>query len=230
MSTIEEGKRGEDKEVTPKVASAGPLGMCSIDHSNLIVWLSAFALSVFVLSINNAGSSYLQLPNITVGLALTYGGIVQICAGWWDLTVGNSFGATAFCSYGALWLSYAANFLFNLTDFVVPDDPFAVDHAIGISLIGWEIFTFLMTLAALKTNGASLLLFVFVNITFILLILGKFFQLNEDIKGPNGLTKAGGVFGIFVALTAWYNAFAGLITLENSYFTLPVYDLSRKNK
>ncbi|RGB25086.1 ammonia transport outward protein 2-like [Rhizophagus diaphanus] len=188
MSTIEERKCGEDREVTPKVASAGPLGM----------WLCAFALSVFVLSINNVGSSYLQLPNIAVGLALTYGGIVQICAGWWDLTVGNSFGATAFCSYGALWLSYAANFLFNLTDFLVPDDPFAVDHAIGISLIGWEIW--------------------------------KFFQLSEDLKGPNGLTKAGGVFGIFVALTAWYNAFAGLITLENSYFTLPVYDLSRKNK
>jgi succinate-acetate transporter protein len=66
--------------------------------------------------------------------------------------------------------------------------------------------------------------------TLILLTLGKFFQLSEDASGPNELTKAGGVFGILTSLMAWYNAFAELITLENSYFTLPVYDLSRKNK
>lgn len=81
------------------------------------------------MSINNTGSPYLQLPNIVLGLALFYGGLVQIVAGWWDLTVGNSFGATAFCSYAALWLSYAATFFFHLTDFQVPDDPFAVEHS-----------------------------------------------------------------------------------------------------
>jgi succinate-acetate transporter protein len=62
-------------------------------------------------------------------LALFYGGLVQLLAGLWHLRVGNTFGATAACSFGAFWLSYSANFLFHLTDFQVPDDPFAVDHA-----------------------------------------------------------------------------------------------------
>jgi succinate-acetate transporter protein len=81
------------------------------------------------LSIQSTGSSILKLPNIVIGLALFYGGLVQIFAGWWQLRVGNTFGATATASYGALWLSYSANFIFNLTDFQVPGDPFAVDHA-----------------------------------------------------------------------------------------------------
>ncbi|GBB85470.1 hypothetical protein RclHR1_00120024 [Rhizophagus clarus] len=218
MSNLEEGKHGEVKKVTPKPASSGPLGLC------------AFALTTFVLSINNSGSTNLRLPDIVVGLALFYGGLVQLLAGLWHLRVGNTFGATAACSFGAFWLSYAANFIFRLTEFQVPDDPFAVDHAVGIYLLGWTIFTFLLTLAALKTNGATLLLFFFLNFAMVFLTLGKFFQLSEDAIGPNGLTRAGGVFGILTSLMAWYNAFAELITLENSYFTLPVYDLSRKNK
>ncbi|PKC61096.1 hypothetical protein RhiirA1_488508 [Rhizophagus irregularis] len=211
MTTLEEGKSGEFRtfeDTPPKVASSGPLGLC------------AFALTTFVLSINNSGSYYLQLPNIVVGLALFYGGLVQLIAGLWHLKAGNTFGATAAGSFGAFWLSYASNFIFRLTDFYIPEDPFAVDHAI----------TFLLTLAALKTNGATLLLFFFLNIAMVLLTLGKFYQLSEDVKGPNGLTKAGGVFGILTSLMAWYNAFAELITLETSYFTLPVYDLSHKRR
>ncbi|CAG8718812.1 2020_t:CDS:2 [Rhizophagus irregularis] len=218
MTTLEEGKSGEFRtfeDTSPKVASSG---------------LCAFALTTFVLSINNSGSYYLQLPNIVVGLALFYGGLVQLIAGLWHLKAGNTFGATAAGSFGAFWLSYASNFIFRLTDFYIPEDPFAVDHAIGIYLLAWTIFTFLLTLAALKTNGATLLLFFFLNTAMVLLTLGKFYQLSEDVKGPNGLTKAGGVFGILTSLMAWYNAFAELITLETSYFTLPVYDLSHKRR
>ncbi|RGB25087.1 ammonia transport outward protein 2-like [Rhizophagus diaphanus] len=160
--------------------------------------LCAFALTTFVLSINNSGSYYLQVPNIIVGLALFYGGLVQLIAGLWHLKAGNTFGATAAGSFGAFWLSYASNFIFRLTDFHIPEDPFAVDHAIGIYLLAWTIW--------------------------------KFYQLSEDTKGPNGLTKAGGVFGILTSLMAWYNAFAELITLETSYFALPVYDLSHKRR
>ncbi|RIA99046.1 hypothetical protein C1645_812039 [Glomus cerebriforme] len=220
MSSVEEGKHGEiekTKYLASKIANPGPLGLC------------AFALTTFVLSINSAGSSDLPFPNIVIGLALFYGGLVQLLAGMWHFMVGNTFGATAASSFGAFWLSYAANFIFRLTDFDVPGDPFAVDHAVGIYLLGWTIFTFLLTLAALKTNGATLLLFFFLNMAMIFLTLGKFFLLSEDAKGPNALTRIGGVFGILTSLMAWYNAFAELITLESSYFKLPVYDLSRKN-
>src|SRR6266568_8506998 len=78
----------------PAVANPAPLG------------LSAFALTTFVLSAANAqlftGSA------IVIGLAIFYGGIVQILAGLQEFRAGNTFGATAFCSYGGFWLAVGA--------------------------------------------------------------------------------------------------------------------------
>src|SRR6266704_4923934 len=73
------------------VANPGPLG------------LSAFALTTFVLSAANA--NLIAAPNIVLGLALFYGGVVQLVAGIQEFRAGNTFGATAFCSYGGLWLA-----------------------------------------------------------------------------------------------------------------------------
>jgi len=220
MSSLEDGKTIEHKS-PPKIANPGPLGLCG------------FALTTFVLSIHNSGASTLQAPNIVVGLALFYGGLAQLLAGMWEFKTGNTFGATAFSSYGAFWLSFAMIVLNigGLTSGIAetPNDPFAVEHAIGIYLMGWTIFTFLLFLATFRANGGMMALFFFLTITFLFLTLGSFFQLSATAKGPNGLTKAGGVLGIITALIAWYNALAGLLTPESSYFTLPVFDLSRKN-
>src|SRR5207253_10827570 len=80
---------------TPAIANPGPLGLC------------AFALTTFVLSCVNAGLFPAGGQNIVVGLALFYGGFAQILAGMWEFRTGNTFGATAFTSYGAFWLSFA---------------------------------------------------------------------------------------------------------------------------
>ncbi|CAG8729710.1 1404_t:CDS:2, partial [Funneliformis caledonium] len=105
-------------------------------------------------------------------------------------------------------------------------DKLALTHAVGIYLIGWTIFTFLLFLATFRSNGGIMALFFFLTLTFLLLTLGKF--VNEDQPFPNGFTRAGGIFGIITALIAWYNALAGLLTPDSSYFTLPTFDLSRK--
>lgn len=54
-----------------KFANPAPLGLC------------AFALTTFVLSAVNMQTRKLTQPNIVVGLALAYGGFVQLCAGMW---------------------------------------------------------------------------------------------------------------------------------------------------
>ncbi|MCO5561976.1 hypothetical protein L7F22_015602 [Adiantum nelumboides] len=80
------------------LANPGPLG------------LGAFALTTFVLSCYDArifGVSTTDPVNVITGLALFYGGLAQILAGMWEFAVGNTFGATAFTSYGAFWLSFA---------------------------------------------------------------------------------------------------------------------------
>lgn len=77
------------------IANPAPLG------------LSAFALTTFVLSIINVGTrDTYGSPNIVVGLAYGYGGLVQLLAGMWEMAVGNTFGATALSSYGGFWISW----------------------------------------------------------------------------------------------------------------------------
>lgn len=59
---------------------------------------TTFVFSMFVLEIRGV-----SVPNVVVGLALAYGGLVQLLAGMWEFAAGNTFGATAFSSYGAFW-------------------------------------------------------------------------------------------------------------------------------
>jgi succinate-acetate transporter protein len=75
-----------------------------------------FATTTFVLSMYNVSARGVSTPNVVLGLAIGYGGLVQLLAGMWEFAVGNTFGATAFSSYGGFWISfgflYSAFFLF----------------------------------------------------------------------------------------------------------------------
>src|SRR5215468_5234081 len=79
-----------------KPADPGPLG------------LAAFALTTFVLSMFNAGLINKAGEPVVLGLALAYGGVAQILAGMWEFRTGNTFGAVAFTSFGAFWISFWA--------------------------------------------------------------------------------------------------------------------------
>src|SRR4051812_48178876 len=119
-----------------KPADPGPLG------------LAAFALTTFVLSMFNADLVSKAGEPVVLGLALAYGGIAQLVAGIWEFRTGNTFGAVAFSSFGAFWLSYWA-----LVTFFAPDIPAAhAGAAIGLFLIAWGIFTTYMFVASLRTT------------------------------------------------------------------------------
>ncbi len=81
-----------------------PLGLC------------AFALTTFVLSAANAHllTGGADAVKIVIGLALFYGGLAQLLAGMWEFKVGNTFGATAFSSYGAFWIAFGASVQFAM--------------------------------------------------------------------------------------------------------------------
>ncbi|CDS11993.1 hypothetical protein LRAMOSA04189 [Lichtheimia ramosa] len=196
--------------VAPPIANPGPLG------------LSAFALTTFVLSLHNANAG---MPNgtpsnVVVGLAFFYGGLVQLLAGMWEFKTGNTFGATAFSSYGGFWLSYAIMFIpgANILGAYekVPDQ---LHHSLGIFLVAWAIFTGIMLIATHRANIALMVLFFCLEITFILLAAS---DLNDSVPCKVG----GGAMGVVTAVIAWYIALAGLLTKESSHFTLPVGPLS----
>lgn len=185
----------------PPIANPGPLG------------LSAFALTAFVLSCANAG--FISAPHIVLGLALFYGGIVQIVAGIWDLRNGNTFGATMFCSFGAFWMAFAAILMPGFG--IEAAYPKAADlhTALAFFLLGWTIYACMMFLATFKTSVALMAAFAMVVLTLIALTIA-------DSGGGRTFTIIGGWLGIIAALGAWYNALAGLLVSVKSTFQLPV--------
>jgi len=162
--------------------------------------LAGFALTTFVLSAINAHWVPPTLVPVVFGLALAYGGIAQFAAGLWEFAKGNTFGATAFCSYGGFWLSY-----WWLTAHDVHKLPAADAHkATGLYLLAWAIFTAYMAVAATRVNMAVLAVFVLLTVTFLVLSLA-------DFQTSANLAKLGGWIGVATALAAWYASFAGVV-------------------
>ncbi len=175
--------------------------------------LAAFAMTTFVLSMFNANLVDEKGTPVVLGLALAYGGLVQLVAGIWEFRTGNTFGAVAFCSYGAFWISFWA-----LNVFYAKQIGGNVGHAVGVYLWAWAIFTAYMTVAALRVNAAVLAVFVLLTATFILLAIGA--------VGPHAtVTHWGGYVGLATAAAAWYASFAVVTNSTFGRTVLPIVPL-----
>jgi succinate-acetate transporter protein len=192
----------ESRSVGWSPADPGPLG------------LAGFALTTFVLSMFNSGLVSKAGEPVVLGVALAYGGIAQFAAGMWEFRTGNTFGAVAFTSYGAFWVSFWALITFFAAD--IPPEHAAA--AIGLFLIAWGIFTAYMFVASLRTTVAISLVFLLLAITFFLLGIGN---ANES----EGLIEVGGWAGILTAAAAWYASFAAVLNSTFGRTVLPVKPL-----
>ena len=170
-----------------EVADPGPLG------------LAAFALTTMLLSLANAGLVG-EAGATAVAMALFFGGLTQFAAGLWEFARGNTFGATAFTSYGAFWLSFWW-LTAHLADYKIPAAD--VGKGVGLYLIAWGIFTAYMTVAATRVSAAVLAVFALLTVTFLVLGIG-------DLSSTESITRIGGWIGILTALAAWYASFAGV--------------------
>jgi hypothetical protein len=199
-------------------ADPGPLG------------LGAFAATTFMLSMVNSGlvgkGSLVGggLLPMVAGLALAYGGIAQLVAGIWEFRTGNTFGAVAFCSYGAFWISFFLIVQLGVAGVVASKgDVFA---GLSLYLYTWTIFTVYMFVASLRTSGAVALVFLLLTITFLLLAIG-----NASLVGTahvtNSTIKLGGYLGIATAIGAWYASFAAVINSTFGRVVAPVVPLRR---
>jgi succinate-acetate transporter protein len=191
----------------PAVANPAPLG------------LSAFALTTFVLSASNAGFIFTQGSgaSVVVGLAIFYGGLVQLLAGLQEFKAGNTFGATAFCSYGGFWLAVGLVLLppTGIAAALGKD----LGTALGVFFLGWTIFTGMMFLGTLRSNLALIAVFFFLFLTFLGLTIGA-------LGATSTWTQIGGWLGIVTALVAWYTALAGVLASTKSAFQLPTFPMS----
>jgi succinate-acetate transporter protein len=211
------GLSPREADVAPAPAKAEPAGGTSggwtpADPGPL--GLAGFAGTTFVLSLINANLVSARGIGVVLALALAYGGLAQLLAGMWEFRTGNTFGAVAFTSFGAFWIS------FYILLHVVPAGTLTL-HAISAYLWMWAIFTTYMFFASLRTTGAVALVFLLLAITFILLAWG-------DLgSGHTSITHAGGGVGLATAIAAWYASFAAVMNSTWGRTLLPVFPLRR---
>jgi succinate-acetate transporter protein len=224
MEAANIGPRGpREADVAP--APADPVagaGASWIPANPAPLGLAGFAATTFMLSMINTNLvSHTGLSGV-LGLALAYGGIAQLIAGIWEFRTGNTFGAVAFCSYGAFWISFYFLVTLGLTGVPVRE----IDSILGLYLWTWAIFTGLMFFASLRTTGAIALVFLLLTITYIFLGIGNS-ALAGTLSTTNGTIKVGGWLGVATAIAAWYAAIAAVLHSTFGREVLPVYPLSR---
>ena len=169
--------------------------------------LAAFALTTFLLSGHNASF----IPDaVWIGPALFYGGLAQLLAGMWEFRNRNVFGATAFSTYGGFWIGLGT----VITLFILSKS-FAgalagsnLTNGLAWFLFAFAVFNTYMLFWSARVSVAVFLVFLTLEITEILLVIG-FFNLSHG--GSDWWLHAGGWAGVVTAAVAWYTSAAGVL-------------------
>ncbi len=161
-----------------------------------VVGLAGFGMTTLILQFHNLGLVGLG-PVIWIGLL--FGGSAQIVAGLLEFKTGNNFGFCAFTGYGAFWISLCLYLIFGTNTELVKAYPVLLfdGHGLGIFLLMWTFFTFMLFIASMKHHNALALLFLTLLLGFI----------GLDLKELAGSEIAGtlAAFDLIVcALLAWY--------------------------
>jgi succinate-acetate transporter protein len=193
MSALSSDRPVQLIESTP-AADPAPLG------------LAGFALTTFLLSGHNASF----IPDlIWVGPAIFYGGLAQFCAGMWEFRNRNVFGATAFSTYGGFWMGLGLFIILGvdtsrwLAGYTGGD----LTNALAWFLFAFAVFNTYMLIGSMRVNMAVFGVFLTLEITEILLVIGFF---NISHGGTEWWLHAGGWAGIVTAGVAWYTSAAGV--------------------
>jgi succinate-acetate transporter protein len=163
--------------------------------------LVGFGLTTVLLSLINAGVLPPGGEGVVIPLALAYGGFIQIVAGLLEFRVGNTFGMTAFLSYGAFWWWFALLLIFAHIGVI---DISKAGPTVGVALLLWGVLTLYLWIGTFRLPRILFAIFLTLWITFGLLALGA-------IQAAPGLTHAGGWLGLVCGSLAMYGSF-GLVT------------------
>ena len=179
------------------IANPAPLGLC------------AFGMTTVLLNIHNAG--FYEMNTMILAMGIFYGGLAQVIAGIIEAKKNNTFGLTAFTSYGFFWLS-----LVGLI--VMPKLGWGTKPAEGAMvayLSIWGVFTFCLFLGTLRLNRALQFVFASLTLLFALLAIG-------DATGNKSITMLAGYEGIICGLSAIYAGIAGVLNEVYGRVVMPI--------
>jgi succinate-acetate transporter protein len=182
-----------------KLANPAPLG------------LMGFGMTTVLLNIHNAG--FFGNVSMILAMGIFYGGIAQIIAGIMEFRKGNTFGTTAFTSYGLFWLSLVATWI--IPAFNVPNGGTTPEHYMGWYLFMWGVFTFFMWIGTFGNNRA--VQFVFLSLTVLFALLAARYWTGNTTIG-----LVAGYEGIVCGLSAIYLAMAEVINETRGRTVLPI--------
>ncbi|MCL4542217.1 MAG: acetate uptake transporter [Deltaproteobacteria bacterium] len=174
--------------------------------------LMGFGMTTVLLNLANAG--VYGLGSMILAMGVFYGGIAQIVAGIEEWKKKNTFGATAFTSYGVFWLSLVALILFSKWGWISAADK----GSMVAYFIMWGIFTFIMFIGTLKLNKALQIVFLTLFVLFFLLAIGT-------ATGSTVINVVAGWEGILCGLSAIY---AGLAQVLNEVYERTVWPLGAR--
>jgi uncharacterized protein len=176
--------------------------------------LFAFGMTTILLNLHNAG--FYEMNSMILNMGLFYGGLAQVIAGIMESKKNNTFGFTAFISYGFFWLTLVGLLVFPKLGWMTAPS----GGAMIAYLIMWGIFTLLLFIGTLRLNRALQFIFASLALLFFLLALGDATE-NATIKTLTGYE------GIICGASAVYTAIANLLNELYGRVLLPVGPVSR---
>jgi succinate-acetate transporter protein len=172
--------------------------------------LMGFGMTTVLLNIHNTNPTVLPLGSMILAMGIFYGGLAQIFAGILEFKKGNTFGLTAFTSYGLFWLSLVGLLIIPQ---IIPGIDAPHETLLGAYFLMWGLFTMLMFIGTLKKNKALSMVFFTLFILFYLLALRDW-----------GFISGGwiGIEGIICGFSAIYLAIAEIINESFGKTILPI--------
>jgi len=171
--------------------------------------LLGFGMTTVLLNIHNAG--IFEMNSMIFGMGIFYGGIAQIIAGIMESKKNNSFGFTAFISYGFFWLTLVGLLVMPKLGWVAP----ASEISMAYYLAMWGIFTFFLFIGTFKISRALQVVFGTLVILFFMLAYG-------DATGNAEIKMYAGYEGIFCGASAIYTGMASLLNEVYGKEVLPI--------
>lgn len=198
-----EYKMEKNMTVSEITANPAPLG------------LLGFGMTTVLLNMHNAG--LFTLGSVILAMGLAYGGVAQIIAGIMEWKKNNTFGTTAFLSYGLFWISFVLLLILPKLGVV---DGTGGNTALGSYLVLWGIFTGIMFVGTLVTNRAIQFVFGSLTILFFLLAAGIF-------SGISTITTIAGYEGIICGLSAMYTGLAQVLNENYGKEVFPLFPVKK---
>lgn len=178
--------------------------------------LFGFGMTTVLLNLHNAG--FFGMNSMILGMGLCYGGAAQVIAGIMESKKNNTFGMTAFISYGFFWLSLVAIILIQTINPAFKSD----DSAMGAYLLVWGLFTFGLLLGTFRLSAALQVVFGSLTILFFLLAYSHLAKPGENFEHMTGFE------GIFCGLSACYTGLAQVLNELYGKTVLPLGTVSKK--